>query len=356
LVETVLQLWEAFDDRFWGEEVATFLDALESVLLLTVELLHLHTPVIQALVAAIDAYGESDAWGLAKMLPYLSGSMHTTIQAEVLRRVQAEADNYGRVATLLSIVDYLEVAEQGGVVDEALAAIYRLGKATPSSPRSGYWQAKYLFRLIPRVEADKQQKVLRDALHIAQHIPDDHTRAWCLQELVLDLAKLGYVVEAVDTALSIRDDYFRAWALRNAAPSLDPVLLQRTLQAVPIFAQPTHRAWVLEALIPQLAKHGQPEKALRLVQALPDAPGPHGLNLRADALAHLASYLAPNLVTEALPVVHTIRDDWSRLHALVWFGPKLVQLGALDEALRDSRKLNCSRSGTLSASYLEEGT
>ncbi len=102
---------------------------------------------------------------------------------------------------------------------------------------------------------------------------------------------------------------------------------------MPIFAQPTHRAWVLEALIPQLAKHGQPEKALRLVQALPDAPGPHGLNLRADALAHLASYLAPNLVTEALPVVHTIRDDWSRLHALVWFGPKLVQLGALDEAL-----------------------
>lgn len=337
LVETVLQLWKEFDNRYWGEELSTFLEALETVLPLTLPLPRLHAPVVQALSTAIYTYGEWEAEGLAKMLPYLAGAQHAIVRAEALEFARSQSD-YGKRATrLLAIAGYLDPDEQRRAVDEALEAIRRMGTAEDTEwdnlPRLQYWQTKHLAALVPHLMPDHRWDVLREALHIAQHIADNHTRSWALQELSLEIAKLGHVAAAVECAVSIRDDYFRAWALRDIAPYLDPPLLHRVFQVVRGLTQASHRAWLLAALVPQLGKQGKATQALAMARQLPDGPGPWGSSSRADALAYLAPYLPPELVADALPVARALQNEWSRARTLVRLAPKLIQTGALDEAV-----------------------
>jgi len=161
------------------------------------------------------------AYALANIASYLSEPKRREILDEALDIAREIEDEDFQAKALANIVPYLA---KSGNIKEALNVIRKI--------EWGYYRAKALANIASYLSEPKRREILDEALDIAREIEDEDFQAKALANIVLYFAKLGYVDEALNVVKEIedvareikdeydRDEYDRAKALTNIAPYL----------------------------------------------------------------------------------------------------------------------------------------
>ncbi len=195
---------------------------------------------------------------------------------------------------------------------------------------SGTRQAVALSVLAPylRTDAAQGEGLLRDALALAQALPDEEHRAKALAGLAPHLP-IELLYEALATARDIGQPAWRTMALVGLAPSVPADkqnnLLVEALQTARSVWQPSVRVEALGTLAPYLSEALLLD-ALEIARFIPND------DWRAQAVVGLAPYLPKTLLREAL----TMWESWSgywRARVLVELANRLGELGDVYKAL-----------------------
>ncbi|HBY95043.1 MAG TPA: hypothetical protein DEP84_13970, partial [Chloroflexi bacterium] len=182
---------------------------------------------------------------------------------------------------------------------------------------------------LPKVE------MLREALTLARTMPErsdlgSSPRRLALEELARVSIKVGSGAEAPDAVTSTGTTAVQARVLAEIAPLLGAsgqhAALLRALEIARSFGTDSDRTTALAAVGPQLARVGDPQRALDAWQEIVDGgPWTETAGARQRALVDLAQYLPDAWLPQAETAAQTLPGEAGRVSALSWIAPRLPE-------------------------------
>jgi len=174
--------------------------------------------------------------------------------------------------------------------------------------------------------------LFQEALEVARVIENEWRRADAIGQLAPYLGR-DLLPEALSAARAIKNQYPRARAIEAIAPYLYDVLLPEADEAIRAIENEAAADAARAAMASALARMGLTDKALATARGLPDK------ELRAGALAAIASRLGETVLREAMKTAKAIDDDVIRSYLLRDMLPNLAALGYSEEALDSTRSI-----------------
>ncbi|HEX2184558.1 MAG TPA: hypothetical protein VHN78_03515, partial [Chloroflexota bacterium] len=303
-----------------GAEAAQTVAEISSLLPLTERRAALRDALALALTIGNDFQRASALAALAAALPQPERAQAL---AAGLAAARAVRNRYERVEALVSIGGHMPEEGRAAPLSEALADVKAIGEhAEDSSVREA------LADLAPQLP----QPMLGEALRTARRISHRGHRAWALATLVPHLSgarRIRVIGEALSDAGATDDDYARLAAVETLASCLPQRFVPQALSVAQGIGD---SIWCQSALV-TLAPRMTPRQRTQLLgedweTAYAEAARTERVLALASRAAHLPEEERGRAAHEAL----SIRDDSSRLEALVALIPHLPER-ARDEAL-----------------------
>lgn len=254
---------------------------------------------------------------LADLASHLPKSEREGILQDAWITAQQEQDAGNRSLTLAKLA--LRFGELG-CPDKAMTAIQAI---SPGQTR---------FETLASVASHLPLPYLRQALTLARAIGDDYYREKVIAKLVPDLAKSGYVQEALTAAQKIRDTELSIQALTDLAPFVSraesPLILQEALATVPKLEYEHQRAQALMRLTRCYAELGLPQEALSIAHQI-GSPQDRA-RILIDIASNLSEQERTRALQEAFRFTHEIEREENRQRMLIELMPHLSQALRVD--------------------------